>query len=192
METLQSWAWDPQAYNSLAGGAIYSLMAREFAPLPERMKSATVRMETLPRLFAQMRENIDPARVPKIHAETVAKQNSGVISLVEQFIVPNADKLQGDDRKRLDAAIEGLRTAVAEHQLWLDKTLVPNAKGDFRIGQFQRGLDRLLLLLVVWTGGHVRCVGCVFQYLLRDLVHLAAHAYDFGFGALFDLGARQR
>ncbi len=135
IETLQSWAWDPQAYNGLAGGAIYNLMAREFAPLPERMKSATGRMETLPTLFAQMRENIDPARVPKIHAETVAKQNSGVISLVEQFIVPNADKLQGDDRKRLDAAIEGLRTAVAEHQLWLDKTLVPNAKGDFRIGQ---------------------------------------------------------
>jgi uncharacterized protein (DUF885 family) len=135
MDTLQSWAWDPQMYSGLAGGAIYNLMAREFAPLPERLTSASARMEKLPALFAQMRENIDPARVPKIHAETVARQNAGVISLVEQFIVPNADQLQGDDRKRLDAAVEGLRKAVAEHQLWLDKTLVPNAKGDFRIGQ---------------------------------------------------------
>lgn len=135
MDTLQAWAWDPQVYSGLAGGAIYNLMAREFAPLPERLKSATARMEKLPALFAQMRENIDPARVPKIHAETVARQNAGVISLVEQFIVPNADQLQGEDRKRLDAAVEGLRKAVAEHQLWLDKTLVPNAKGDFRIGQ---------------------------------------------------------
>ena len=135
MDTLQSWAWDPQAYNGLAGGAIYNLMAREFAPLPERLKSATARMEKLPTLFAQMRENIDPARVPQIHAETVAKQNGGVISLVEQFILPNAGQLQGEDRKRLDAAVSGLRKAVAEHQLWLDKTLVPNAKGDFRIGE---------------------------------------------------------
>ena len=135
IDTLQAWAWDPQVYGGLAGGAIYNLMAREFAPLPERLKSATARMEKLPALFAQMRENIDPARVPKIHAETVAKQNSGVISLVEQFIAPNADQLQGEDRKRLDAAVEGLRKAVAEHQLWLDKTLVPNAKGDFRIGR---------------------------------------------------------
>lgn len=135
MDTLQAWAWDAQVYSGLAGGAIYNLMAREFAPLPERLKSATARMEKLPTLFAQMRENIDPARVPKIHAETVARQNAGVISLVEQFIVPNADQLQGDDRKRLDAAVEGLRKAVAEHQLWLDKTLVPNARGDFRIGQ---------------------------------------------------------
>lgn len=135
MDTLQAWAWDPQMYGGLAGGAIYNLMAREFAPMPERLKSATARMEKLPALFAQMRENIDPARVPKIHAETVAKQNGGVISLVEQFILPNADQLQGEDRKRLDAAVEGLRKAVAEQQLWLDKTLVPNAKGDFRIGE---------------------------------------------------------
>ncbi len=135
MDTLQAWAWDPQMYSGLAGGAIYNLMAREFAPLPERLESATARMEKLPALFAQMRANIDPARVPKIHAETVAKQNGGVISLVEQFIVPSAGQLQGEKRKRLDAAIAGLRKAVAEHQLWLDKTLVPNAKGDFRIGQ---------------------------------------------------------
>jgi uncharacterized protein (DUF885 family) len=133
-ETLQAWAWDPQVYSGLAGGAIYNLMAREFAPMPERLKSATARMEKLPGLFAQMRENLDPARVPKIHAETVARQNGGMISLVEQFIVPNAGQLQGGDRKRLDTAVEGLRKAVAEQQLWLDKTLVPNAKGDFRIG----------------------------------------------------------
>src|SRR3546814_3097833 len=76
VETLQSWAWDQQAYNGLAGGAIYGLMAREFAPMPERLKSATARMQQIPALFAQMRENLDPARVPKIHAETVAKQRS--------------------------------------------------------------------------------------------------------------------
>jgi uncharacterized protein (DUF885 family) len=134
-ETLQSWAWDPMIYNGLAGGAIYNVMAREFAPLPDRLKSATARIEQLPKLFAQMRENLDPARVPKIHAKTVSKQNGGVISLVEQFILPNADKLQGADRMRLDAAVKALRKSVAEQQTWLDDTLVPNAKGDFRIGQ---------------------------------------------------------
>lgn len=134
IETLQSWAWDPQIYNSLAGGALYNLMAREFAPMPERLKSATARMQKIPALFAQARANLDPARVPKIHAETVAKQNAGVLSLIETFIAPNADQLQGEDRKQLDAAVEGLRTAVAEQQKWLDETLVPNAKGDFRIG----------------------------------------------------------
>ncbi len=134
IETYQGWAWDPQVYSGLAGGAIYNLMARDFAPMPQRLKSATARMEQIPALFAQMRANLDPARVPLIHAQTVAKQNDGVIELVDQFIVPNAGQLQGADRARLDAAVANLRKAVAEQQAWLDKTLVPNAKGDFRIG----------------------------------------------------------
>ena len=133
-ETMQSWAWDPQIYSGLAGGAIYSLMAREFAPMPERLKAATARMEKVPTILAQARENLDPSRVPATHARTVAAQNKGVLSLIETFITPNADQLQGEDRTRLDAAVETLRAAVDEHQTWLDGTLVPNASGEFRIG----------------------------------------------------------
>ncbi|MBO9715640.1 MAG: DUF885 domain-containing protein [Pseudoxanthomonas sp.] len=133
-ETLQSWAWDPQLYNSLAGSALYGLMAREFAPMPERLESATARMEKIPGLLAQARANLDPARVPKIHAETVARQNAGILSIVETFITPNLGQLPNPERERAEKAIAGLKTAVAEHQQWLDKTLVPNAKGDFRIG----------------------------------------------------------
>ncbi|WP_401730187.1 DUF885 domain-containing protein [Stenotrophomonas muris] len=133
-EVLQSGKWDPQLYNGIAGSAIYGLMAREFAPLPERLKSATARMEKLPAIFAHARENLDPARVPKIHAETVAKQNKGILSIVDTFITPHIGELPQADQQRLQAAIDGLKKAVDEQQTWLDKTLVPNAKGDFRIG----------------------------------------------------------
>jgi uncharacterized protein (DUF885 family) len=133
-ESLQSWAWDPMIYNSAAGGALYGLMARDFAPLPDRLRSATARMEKIPALLDQMRGNLDLDRVPKIHAETVAKQNKGLLSLVDELIVPHAGELQGEERKRLDAAVVALRLAVEEHQRWLDRTLVPGAKGDFRIG----------------------------------------------------------
>ncbi|MFG3447454.1 DUF885 domain-containing protein [Stenotrophomonas sp. NPDC047960] len=133
-EVLQAAKWDPQIYNSTAGSALYGLMAREFAPLPERLKSATARMEKLPQIFAQARENLDPARVPKIHAETVSKQNKGILSIVDTFITPHIGELPAEDGKRLQAAIDGLKKAVDEQQAWLDKTLVPNAKGDFRIG----------------------------------------------------------
>ena len=134
-DQLQGWAWDPMLYSQVAGGALYSLMAREFAPLPDRLRNATLRMQKLPTLFAQMRANLDPARVPLIHAQTVAKQNRGVLSLVDGLILPKAGELDEADRKRLEDAVATLRTAVEEHQAWLDKTLVPQAKGDFRIGQ---------------------------------------------------------
>ena len=134
-ETMQGWAWDPQTYSGLAGSAIYGLMAREFAPLPDRLRSATARMEKVPALLAQARENLDPARVPKVHAETVAKQNNGILSIVDMFITPKLQELPQADRVRAEKATLALKQAVAEHQTWLDETLVPNAKGDFRIGQ---------------------------------------------------------
>ncbi|MBB4756365.1 DUF885 domain-containing protein [Xanthomonas arboricola] len=133
-EVLQSWAWDPQVYNGLAGSALYGLMARDFAPLSERLTSATQRMEKIPGIFAQARENLDPARVPKIHAETVAKQNKGILSIVDTFIAPNIGQLGPIEAARAQAAIDALRKAVAEQQTWLETVLVPNAKGDFRVG----------------------------------------------------------
>ena len=134
-EQLQPWAWDPQGYNAVAGGALYTLVARDFAPWPERLKNATLRMEKIPAIFAAARESLDPARVPLIHAQTVAKQNPGVMSIVDDMMMPHAGELTGEDRKRFDAAVATLRAAVDEQQKWLDETLVKQAKGDFRIGQ---------------------------------------------------------
>jgi uncharacterized protein (DUF885 family) len=133
-ETSQDWAWNPLVYSGIAGNALFSLMARDFAPLPDRLRAATSRMEKLPTLYAQMHANLDPSRVPKIYAETASKQNKGVLSIVDEQIAPHAKELPDAERQRLEAAIANLRKAVDENQQWLDHTLVPNAKGDFRIG----------------------------------------------------------
>jgi uncharacterized protein (DUF885 family) len=134
MATLRRESWDPQLYTGLAGSAIYSLMARDFAPLPDRLRSATSRLEKIPGLLAQARDNLDLSRVPKIHAETVAQQNRGILSIVNTFITPNIDQLRPGEAERLRAAIAQLESAVEEHQRWLDSTLVPHAAGDFRLG----------------------------------------------------------
>ena len=132
--TLQNWAWDPQLYMETAGTSLYSLAARDFAPWPNRLRSATARMAKLPALFAQARAGLTPARVPEIYATTVAKQNGGVLSIVTDMLLPHRVELSPDDAKRFDAAFEALKVAVADQQKWLDDTLVPNAKGDFRLG----------------------------------------------------------
>ena len=133
-EVLQSWAWDALVWSELAGNALYLLMAREFAPLPQRLHAATQRMKVLPRLLEQMRGSIVPARVPQIHATTVASQNGGVMDIVDSMILPQAKILSAAEQAAMKSAAESLRKAMAVHQQWLDKTLVPQAKGDFRIG----------------------------------------------------------
>ena len=134
LETMQDWAWNPQGYNDTAGGALYGLAARDFAPWPVRLRAATARMEALPAFLADTRRQLVPARVPKVMAETVARQNSGIVEIAESMLATHAGELSGAERTRFDAALTRLKAAVAEHQKWLDTVLVPQARGEFRLG----------------------------------------------------------
>ncbi len=131
----EAWAYDPTLWNSYAGGALYGLAARDFAPWDVRLKSATARMRALPKLFADARAALDPARVPPIMAQTVAKQNAGITSIVDDMLVPHRSALSPADAAAFDAAYAALKPAVAEHQKWLDEVLVPNAKGTHALGR---------------------------------------------------------
>lgn len=134
LETLQSWAWNPLYYVNISGNAIYGLLARDFAPLDTRLANAAARMEQLPQFLAQARGSIQPARVPKIHAETAIQQNQGLVSIIDTMIVPRLSEVTATTRARLDTAIETARDAIALHQNWLEEELLPQAAGDFRIG----------------------------------------------------------
>jgi uncharacterized protein (DUF885 family) len=133
-ETLQEWAWNPLYYIQLSGSGIYGLLARDFAPIEQRLASAASRLEQLPRFLEQARGELVPERVPKIHAETAVSQNQGLGSIIDNMILPHMDSLPGDLKERLSNAIETARDAIADHQTWLEEDLLPRANGDFRIG----------------------------------------------------------
>ena len=134
IEQLAEWRWNPLVYTELAGNSVYLLLARDFAPLPDRLRIVGVRLAELPRFLAQVRESLVPGRVPRIHAETAIKQNTGVLTLIDQLVVPQLGVLPEADQAALRTSIAHARTAVAQHQIWLEKKLLPAAKGDFRLG----------------------------------------------------------
>lgn len=134
LDTLQEWAWNPIIYTQLTGSAIYGLMAREFAPIEQRLVSVAARLEQYPRLFAQIRETLDAKRVPPVHAETAVKQNRGVLSIIDNMVRPHLEKLPEADRMRLSKAISIVTEEVETHQKWLESELVPKATGDARLG----------------------------------------------------------
>jgi uncharacterized protein (DUF885 family) len=134
LETLQAWAWNPIHYVNISGNAIYGLLARDFAPLEIRLGHAAARMEQLPRFLKQARSSIQPARVPKIHAETAIQQNQGLVSIIDTMVVPHLSAVSDATRTRLSGAIEIARDAIATHQNWLEHELLPKAAGDFRVG----------------------------------------------------------
>ncbi len=134
LDELQEWAWNPVLYTQLTGNAIYGLMARDFAPIEVRLRNAIERLEKLPGFLSDVRKTLDPKRVPPIHAETAVKQNRGVLSIIENMVRPQIDKLPKVNQKAFHDVMPLVKEAIEEHQQWLEKELLPNAKGNFRIG----------------------------------------------------------
>lgn len=134
LDVLQPWRWDPQEANGDISGSLYGLAARDFAPWPVRLRAATARMERIPAMYGQMRASLDPARVPQVVAKTVSDQNAGTLQIAQAMLAPHRAELPPADAARFDTALAGLKAAVADQQHWLDTVLLPQAKGDFRLG----------------------------------------------------------
>jgi uncharacterized protein (DUF885 family) len=134
LDANRDWAWDPLIYSNTGSGAIYSVMAREFAPIEQRLLSAAARMEKMPAFLEQVRQTLVVELVPPIHAQTYAGQNGGTSAIIDELVLPAADRLGPEDRKRLMAAVETAKKAVKDHQAWIDNTLIPGAKGDYKLG----------------------------------------------------------
>jgi uncharacterized protein (DUF885 family) len=146
IEELREWSWNPMGCTALAGSAIYGLVARDFAPLADRLANAAARMEQIPRMLAQGRAAIDIPRAPKVHAETAIKQNPGVITLIETMIRPHVATLSQAERRRMEQAIAAARQAVEDHQKWLEGEVLPKAGENWRLGAelFDRKLSLAL------------------------------------------------
>jgi uncharacterized protein (DUF885 family) len=133
-DDLQDWRWDPLRYSEAAGSALYSLMARDFGPVQERLLSAKARLEKLPAFLNQTETTLIVERVPEVHARTYLGQIEGVAAIIRDLIEPRASLLGADDAARLRSAAETAKSALDAHKAWIDSTLVPSASGTFRIG----------------------------------------------------------
>lgn len=64
-DRIQMWRKNPDAYSGAVTGSIFTLIKRNFAPLPERLRSVIEREKQIPRALMQAREVLRNA--PKIY-----------------------------------------------------------------------------------------------------------------------------
>ena len=113
------------------GYAIYYLLEREFAPLPQRLKFVRSRLDAVPAYFDQARRSLKTST--KIHAETAISQIHGTVNLFTSVLdgyvakAPETKESIGPAQQRAVAALQSWRD-------WLEKEIVPKADRGFRIG----------------------------------------------------------
>ena len=130
LEELREWEWNPLAYNP--GDAIYSLVARDFAPLQERLRSVAARLRAIPAMLDAARANL--ASPPSIHTETAILQNDGTIALLNGTLESFIEKCDAAQQKDLREARDAAVLALQAHGAWMRNDLLPRSTGDFRLG----------------------------------------------------------
>ncbi|HET6876775.1 MAG TPA: DUF885 domain-containing protein [Jatrophihabitans sp.] len=114
LEELQEAEWNPMVHNPGAG--LHSLLARDFAPLADRLESAAGRLEAVPDYLAAARSRL--GTMSRIHLDTARHQLAGTINLIDAELVPALDQVPGL-RTRLEPTAARARTALAEQRRWL-------------------------------------------------------------------------
>jgi hypothetical protein len=133
LQTVRTWARNPDSYSSGAAASIYVIMSRKFAPPDERLRSVIAREKQFPRFFIDARANLKD--VPRIYTEIALEQLPGTIGFFEKD-VPSAFTDVTDPAVKAafaESNAAAIRT-LREYQTWLKSDLLPRSSGDFRIG----------------------------------------------------------
>jgi len=130
IEDVEEYKWNPTHYNP--GNGIYNILAREFAPLPERLASVKSRLEKLPAQLEAAKANLD--NPPEVMTQTAIRQNPGVINLVMDGLQPYLDEVP-EMRAEFSGPRAAAIAALDNYGRWLENDLLPRSKGDFRLGK---------------------------------------------------------
>jgi len=100
--------WDPMVWNPATG--LYLLVTRDFAPLPERLRSLRARVRAIPDWLQEARRTLDYCSL--LHLQTAIEQLGGTT----QFLDDQVRSLLADDAD-VDSALQ----AVREFCRWLQE-----------------------------------------------------------------------
>lgn len=128
IDVLKEHEWNPMSYN--VGGAINSLISRDFGPLKERLENAKKRLLGIPAVVNAAKANLQ--NPPKVYTETAIAQNKGTINLINGDLQMFID--QAGMQEEMAPAQKIAIAALEDFGKWMEKDLLPRSNADFRLG----------------------------------------------------------
>jgi uncharacterized protein (DUF885 family) len=114
LDALREHEWNPLLGNPAE--AVYVLLARDFAPLGERLRSLTGRLAAVPESLAVARRTLRD--MPRVHLETAIGQFAGTAALIGQEVDAALQDEPGP-RAEVEAVRPAALEAIDEHRRWL-------------------------------------------------------------------------
>lgn len=135
LRDVRGWASNPMMYVGTPGGAIDSLMKRDFAPRPKRLALVVSRLRQVPLLLAEMKANVQ--NPPKEFTDLAIRMASGSVGFYKETVAGWAREAAGGDAALLasfNEANTAAATAMEDAAAWLKNDLLPRSKGSYAIG----------------------------------------------------------
>jgi uncharacterized protein (DUF885 family) len=139
-DELREPEWNPMTYVYLFGGALFTMLAREYAPITERLDAIASRLRGLPAALDGARQALSGDQgegrrpVSRFHAEKAVEQMAGVADLVGLAVLEAEGVGDLPLLEQVRAAAAEATTALEAWTRWLSDELLPTAQGDFRLG----------------------------------------------------------
>ena len=139
---LREDAWNPLEWVYLIGNGLFTLTAREFAPLADRLASVAGRLEGIPAVLDAARARLvglPDQPVGRFQTEAALRQLPGIGEQIDEALAAARDAVQ--DRAvagllpRLTAAASTAREAVAAFDTHLRTVVLPASEGEGRLGR---------------------------------------------------------
>jgi uncharacterized protein (DUF885 family) len=136
-------AWDPLEWVYIMGGGFFPLIAREFAPLADRLASVVGRLEGLPGLVEAARQALvgtpDGRPVSRLHTETALAQLPGIGELIHDALAAAEEAAPNDQAvaalvDRLRIAAGSANEALSRAETILRDEVLPRSAGEGRLG----------------------------------------------------------
>jgi uncharacterized protein (DUF885 family) len=145
-DVLREQEWNPMLANP--GRGLNLLLARDFAPLPDRLRSVAGRLGAIPEALAAARSVL--GTMPEVHTETALGQFAGTRELITGEVAPLAKGVNGAEAE-IGRVLPAALDALDEHRRWLEQKLADGRRDGFRAPQLGAELFTEKLRLVLDT-----------------------------------------
>ena len=138
-ETFRTFETDPRLYNSAIADAPYLLLVQCTLPMERRIQLCEQRIALVPRIVENAKRCLK--NPPAVFVETAINMNRGSIGFFESGIYEIAG--QSPQVSSLRSASQKAVEVLKGYQNYLEKTLLPQSKGEWRVSKrkFAQKLD---------------------------------------------------
>jgi uncharacterized protein (DUF885 family) len=134
-EVVQPHRRNPAGYLEEILNGVFLLIVKEFAPLPDRLRSALGRIRAAARVLKEGQANLVPARIPRVWVEVALEEAQQapmlLVGLLPALAAQAAPELAAD----LTAAGQTAVQAIQAYAEFLSQDVLPQAAGDFAVGK---------------------------------------------------------